>query len=253
MNTLLYYEICFIISIILTLTYIYLWHDGIDVTMTCLFVLLPIVNLGCVWMFWAPTLEIAILANKIVYLAGCFWPPLATKAILSLCRLKIKKIYTMLAFILSMVFYAFALMTDRSTPLYRSISYEIVDGRYELYPEYGWMHTVIYAVMALYIVIGIIALVYAMKNVVRASIKNMWIMLIGEIVTVVVFFIYGMQKLAGSPAILYVVSLLIFLIAGYRSYYYDIDASVMDTMVTEGKMGYLTFDKKINVCSDATK
>jgi len=140
MNTLIYYEICFIISVALSFIYICVWHDGIDVNMTCLFILLPIVNLGCVWMFWAPTLEIAILSNKIVYIAGCFWPLLGTKAILSLCNVTIKKIYTIIAFAISFVFYGFALTTDKPGALYKSIDYLVVDGRYELYPEYGWMH-----------------------------------------------------------------------------------------------------------------
>jgi len=92
--------------------------------------------------------------------------------------------------------------------------------------------------------VGVVSLINGMKNRVRASIKNMWGMLFGEIVTIIVFFIYGYQKLAGSPAILYVTSQLVFLIASYRSYYYNIDSSVMDTIKAEGKIGYITFDKK---------
>jgi len=255
MNTLLYYEICFILSVILAFIYIVLWHDGIDVNMTCLFTLIPIVTLGCVWMFWAPTYEIAVLSNKIVYIAGCFWPLFSTKAILSLCNLKIRKVYTVIAFAASFVFYGFALTTDRPGALYRSIDYLVIDGRVELYPEYGWMHTVIYISMTLYIVIGVIALTYAMKNKVRASIRNMRMMLVGEIVTIIVFFIYGIQKLAGSPAILYVISEVLFLIAGYRSYYYNIDSSVMDTIVVEGSLGYITFDmnKRLLGCNQVAE
>jgi len=255
MDSLLYYQICFLVSVALSFAYICLWHEGINVYMTGLFILLPIVCLGCVWMYWAPSLEIAILSNKLVYLAGCFWPLFGTKAILSLCNLKIPKVYTVIAFILSFVFYGFALTSDRPGPLYRSISYLEIDGRVELYPEYGWMHTVIYAVMVLYILIGIVALIYGMKNKVRASIKNMWLMIVGEIIVIVVFFIYGIQKLAGSPAILYVTSQLIFLIAGYRSYYYNIDNSVMDTIKAEGKIGYITFDrnKRLLACNEVAE
>jgi len=67
MDSMLYYEICFFISVILSFIYICVWHEGIDVNMTCLFILIPIVCLGCVWMYWAPTPEIAVLSNKIVY------------------------------------------------------------------------------------------------------------------------------------------------------------------------------------------
>ncbi|GEM_PF-1160007 len=244
MDSMLYYEICFYISAALSFAYICMWHDGLDVNMTSLFILIPIVCLGCVWMYWAPTLEIAILANKLVYLAGCFWPLMATKAILSMCSIKIKKSWTVIAYITSFIFYGFALNTDKPGALYKSISHLVVDGRVELYPEYGWMHTVIYVSMAIYVLLGVVALIYGMKNKVRASIKNMWIMLFGEAFAIIVFFIYGINKLAGSPVIIYVVGQASFLICGYRSYYYNIDSSVMDTVIESGTVGYLTFDSK---------
>ena len=67
-----YYPAAFIISLILTITYAYRWHKHFVVYFTLTFTLIPLVNLGYVLIGRATGLEEALIAQRIIYLGGCF-------------------------------------------------------------------------------------------------------------------------------------------------------------------------------------
>ena len=69
-----YYSVCFFISLIMTVFYVYIWHKHLDVHITLVFMLVPLNNLGSLMLALSRSAGEAALAQKIIYLAGCFLP-----------------------------------------------------------------------------------------------------------------------------------------------------------------------------------
>lgn len=69
-----FYNVCFFISFLLSAFYVVRWKKYFDVNITILFFIIPLVNLGYVFLYMAGNLEEALLAQKLIYLGGCFMP-----------------------------------------------------------------------------------------------------------------------------------------------------------------------------------
>ena len=71
---LLYYKTAFAVSFLLTLIYVAIWDRRFDVNITAIFMLVPITNLGHVFMAAAQTQQEAATAVKVIYIGACFMP-----------------------------------------------------------------------------------------------------------------------------------------------------------------------------------
>ena len=87
----LYYEILFLLSVLLATVYVFVWRRHFDITFSVMFTLVPIVCLGYTMMAHSTTLSEAIMATKIVYLGGSFLQYFIMLSIMSLCKIHISK------------------------------------------------------------------------------------------------------------------------------------------------------------------
>ena len=62
----LYYQISFLLSVILTFIYAAVWHKHYSVFFSLLYAFIPVVNLGYVFRVGATNLEEALLATRII-------------------------------------------------------------------------------------------------------------------------------------------------------------------------------------------
>ena len=67
-----YYDIFFGISVLLTLCYTFMWHKHFDIHFTLIFSFIPITNLGYVLMVHSHELETALTSLKVTYIGGCY-------------------------------------------------------------------------------------------------------------------------------------------------------------------------------------
>ena len=69
---LVYYNILFVISVILLFLLVMRWQVQLDIDMAVLFALVPITLVGYIKLANSDNISTAIFANQIVYLGGCF-------------------------------------------------------------------------------------------------------------------------------------------------------------------------------------
>ena len=84
-----YYYVTFILAFILSGLYVYRWHKHFDMSISVLFVLVPVVNLAFLIMYRNGTDTGMMILTKFLYLGGTFLPWFITLAIANLCKIKI--------------------------------------------------------------------------------------------------------------------------------------------------------------------
>ena len=89
---LLYYQIAFAVSFRLAGLYVLIWDRRFDVNITVIFMLVPITNLGHVFMAVSQTQMEAATAVKVIYIGACFMPFFITMGILNLCRIRVSRL-----------------------------------------------------------------------------------------------------------------------------------------------------------------
>lgn len=247
MHTQMYYPIIFAISVLLSYVYICKWHSRYNVYLTMMFIIIPIANLGYWVQMAAVSLEQAIVGNKISYLGGCFNTLAATLSILYLCKARVGKRTRCLMFLGSFVVYGLAVTAEYNPYFYRSISYEVRDGIGYLVKDYGWMHSIFYAMVISYFLVSFLGIFHGLRNRKDASIKTIAILFVLMTTSVLTFFFgkkiwRGVELLPAS----YVLAQIGFLIIGHRMVLYNVDEIVMDAELERGKIGVVAID--LNHC-----
>ena len=146
-------------ALILAAGYVYIWHKHYDVNLTMIFTLVPIACVGYMLSATASSLEGALFAQKIVYIGGCYLQLFILFSIFNLCKLDIKKSVRAVMFLISTILYVSVLTAGSNRLFYRSVSFKIVDGTPVLIREYGPMHTVYVAVLAISFLISLAGIV----------------------------------------------------------------------------------------------
>ncbi len=242
-----YYIFIFIASVICSGVYLWVWRKHFSVQFTLMFVLVPLVNLGYALLAASRNMKEAVVANKIVYLGGCFLLPVAFFAMLSTCRITWKRIYVMLLMLLSAVVYAGVLSIGYTGIFYKSVRYSVQYGTAVLIKEYGPMHSLFYVMEILYIVAGVIVLFYAFQKKKEVSLRNILLLFICQVFSVFAFFFgRAVSRQIEWVPLAYIIDQVTFLLIVDRVCLYTISDSVADTLAEKGAIGLITFDFDLN-------
>ncbi len=239
----IYYTILFIVSLVLTAAYLFLWHTRDDVHITLIFTLVPIVNLGYLLLGQAASLNDALFATKITYLGGCFLQMIIVLAVFSLCKIRMNR-WVRLAFLfLSTAIYTAALTIGRNQAFYVSASFSVEDGYAILQKEYGPLHAVFYGVVFAYFVVGIATILYALVKKNQVSRKLLLLLFLPQLVCMLLFFvgrlIYDRVELIPVG---YVFAQLLYLLIARRIQLYNVTDTAFEAMVEAGETGFIIFD-----------
>ena len=240
-----FYHIVFAISLLLSCIYLYIWNKRFDVSITMVFTLVPIANLGVAMTSMAHNIPELITGLKISYIGGCFLQFFITLSILKLCDINIHKVIKSLCFILCILFYVSILTIGRTKLFYKDIYYEKMDGAIVDHRVYGPMHTAFYVVVIIYLIIGIAAIIYSYRNKNQIPNSILELLILPEIITI---FGYFGGKIFGSRVefvvFTYVFAQIIYLIIVRRLSLYSISDSVVDSIVQTGETGIISIDLK---------
>ena len=160
---LVYYYVMFGISLLLAVIYAYIFHKHIDINITILTLLVPVVNLSFVLLGSAQNVETAVMALKLTYINGCFVLLAAMFLVFSICGVPLKPWLRMVLLALSCGVYATALTIGYSNIFYVGIP-ELASAHGASYltgKHYGFMHTIFYVVVGLYYLATVIVLIYS--------------------------------------------------------------------------------------------
>ena len=243
----LYYNILFVVSIVLACIYAVIFRKRYSIYITLIFILVPITIRGYILQSTAVNLGQAVTGVKLAYQGASFLLLFMMFTIFDLCNLNLSKRFKLFFFILSWLMY-FPVLTVGSAPLfYKSVSLEFINGEPVIVREYGPFHTVFYIFLAVYLAITIGAIVYALKKKRDVSKKNLLILLFCE--GAGVLFYLGQHIFSGKidfSTLSYLLTEIILLIIITRISLYDITETAIDTISMNGGTGFVSFDNKFS-------
>ena len=238
-----YYEILFGLSVLLTLIYVILWHKHFDTHISLIFAFIPIANLGYVMMAHSRSLDAAIDAAKLTYIGGCFLVLFITQSIFSLCHIQLKRWMSAVMMVICLVSYSFALTMGSKPWFYKTVTFEIDRGMGRVIKTYGFAHTLVYVVIACFIVISFVAMVYSLIKKNDVSNKTIILLMLPATVSFLSYFV-GKLLPDGIDAmpLSYVFAQIIYLIIVHRLCLYDVTDLGVDSLVKQGDTGFMSFD-----------
>ncbi len=240
---LFYYDLVFLLALVLTYIYTFMWRRHFDVHIAMLYILTCIVNLGYMLGAHSSTLEEALLANKITYLAGCYLMLFAMLAILSLCRFRIRKVISLFFVSFSTIIYLCQLTSGYSDIFYKSVSLGYRNGVPYLIKVYGFTHTLYQVMLIIYYFIMIWAIVYTYVR--KKQVPQRILRLITlTVTTALICYFLGSKLIPGVDLmpLSYDLGILIYLFIVNRASMYEINESAVDSLVQKGETGFISFD-----------
>jgi len=238
-----YYIGTFLASFFLTIVYAARWNKRFDIYLTLIFTMIPLVNLGNAMMGLAKVLEEALLAQRIIYIGGCFQIFFIMLNICSLCQIEISKSVKTIALLILSVLYLFVQTIGYYPFFYSRVSFEIIDGHGVLHRTYGPVHAVFVAAVILCFAISVGAIIYSYFKKKQVSRKILILLFLPEFVS---FFCYFGQKLFGlnfelMPAS-YVFAQIMYLMIAQRICLYDVSDTAVDSLIKGGEVGFISVD-----------
>ena len=240
------YIVLFWISIVFTVLYVYMWHKHFNVNLSLIFVFVPLAAFGYVFKSQAVVLEEYILAQKIIYLGGCFLLLFITWNVFEMCKIQIPKWIKLLLVCASMVVYLSVMTIGESPLFYKEISAVWGGDGLIVSKTYGPWHSVFYVLVMGCFISSFTAIIYSFikkKDVPRITVMMLFI---PEFVTVVFFF--G-EKIVGNKMELapfgYVIAQFVYLLIAHRTTMYDISDTSIESIVETGDTGFISLDSKM--------
>ena len=242
-----YYIALLIISAAMLGVYFVMWHNHYDLTLSLIFVLIPIVDIGYVSLCLSEGLEAALLSNNIIYLGGCYLSLLMMITILGLCKIRPGKVFFFITFMLSTIVFCSALTSGRLGIFYRDVSFDKINGvGYLTDKVYGPMHTVFVVMTIVYTLIPLCAIIYSFINRKDISNRSLILLFINEILSVAGYFV---AKVVTIPIdfvpLTYFIAQVCMLLVVRRIYMYNVIDSGIDSIESKGEIGFISFDMKL--------
>ncbi|MBR5340966.1 MAG: HD domain-containing protein [Erysipelotrichaceae bacterium] len=240
-----YYLVIFIISLLLALAYMFIWHRHFDTHITIIFVMVPIVNLSYYLLSRAQSAEAALAIDKFTFVGGCYLLPFITLAIFSLCEIKLNKFFRSLIILINTVIFSSALTIGKTELFYKSVTIERINDVVVFHKVYGPMHKAFTIMNIVYFTLDLIAIGYTYFWKKQVSRKTILLLFLPVLVSM--FSFYGTRILHWNIeyiSLAYVFALANYLIIAHNICLYNVDDIAIDSLVETGDTGFISFDFK---------
>ena len=191
------------------------------------------------------TLEVAVLANKILYFGGCYAPLLLVLLLFRLSNIQFPKAAAAAMALYSTVVMCSVLTIGSSDVYYKSVELVIGDGYSYLVKEYGPLHALYPFMMAFYGVFLVAFLVCAVRM--RKKLSTRMVLSAG-ILGVCIIAVYALERIlptyAGAVSVAYLIAMLFIIKFFDRLNMYDMTANIINSVEQRGEFGYVVFDNK---------
>ena len=239
----MFYSGMFAASLLCTAVYIYLWHKHYDVNFNMIFTLVPVACLGYVLQGLSESLEGLVRAVQIIYIGGCFLQLFILLSIFNLCRISLPKWLRTALYLVCVCLFFSVLTTGRMDLFYRDISYDASLGTPVLLRQYGPMHGAFYAVIILFFAAGIAAIGYSLHRKKQVPRTILYLLILPDVICMLSFFVgRRVFRTVDFVPLGYVLAELTYLLIAHRVNLYDVSDTVIDSMVQEKGIGYISFD-----------
>ena len=243
-----YYISMFAISVLLVIIYAFIFHKHFDVNLTIMTILVPVLNLGFVFMATSKTIQEALIGLKISYIGGCFLLLSAMFLIYNVCGVNLKSWMRAILVTASFVIFGFSMTIGHNDLFYIGTpDLEIVNGAARIINKtYGPMHTVFYVLVVIYYLMTVGVIIYSFFK--KKQVSRSILILIVLSVTVAMIGFFGGRLITKKFELLpatYNLGIIIYLIIASRLRLYDASDSVTDSLVQKGDTGFISFDSKM--------
>lgn len=246
-----YYTAAFGLSVILMLVYVFLYHRHYDIHVSLIFVLVPISNYAQILLSQSASMEAALLANKVLYVSGCYLILMITLVVFSLCDIHLNCYIKFLLYLITTAVFFFTQQIGKNELYYKSVTMSRENGSTVLVKEYGILHTFYYAMVIAYFLIGLGAIVYSYFKKNQVSNRFITLLALPEVLCIFSYFMgksllraFGFSQNVELIPIAYDVALVVYLVIIHRLVLYNLSDTVIDTIVQKGDTGFISFDFK---------
>ena len=240
-----FYGSLFAVSLLCTVNYVFIWDKHFNTNLTMIFAFVPLSCLGYMMLGLSTTAEAGLTAMKIIYLGGCFLPFFILYCILDHCKIVVNRWVTLALFLLCIIDFVSILTTDRFGLFYKDYSLEVISGDPVFYRTHGPMNTFFYVVTLLFILLGLIAMVYSWVR--KKQVPRTIVVLLSIPYLICALSWILIKILKPQLEILpvgFVLAQIVYIIIARRALLYDVAETVVDSMVQEESVGFISFDFK---------
>lgn len=221
-----------------------------------MFVAIAISNAGYLALVTSGSLDMAILANQISYLGGCFLPLLIFKSISKIFDFKIPRLLLTVLCIYSLLVFIMVLSIGYSKLYYADVMIEQRHGLTFLEKTYGPLHNCYTIMLFAYLAASLFVIIYSSKKKRKVSYRNTVWILISEFL---VLFTYTIERVVHADfeymAFAYLLFEIVILALVRRMSMYDVKGSVLNAQNYDEKWAYVLFDnrKRYTGCNTLTE
>ena len=238
-----YYLVLFGISLILTGIYVLLWREHFDINISIIFLLVPIANLGYVFLGTSTDASSAATSIKVVYLSGCFLTLFITLCVLNLCEINPGKWFVFAGYAMSSILYLFVLTIGFKPYFYKKLSYVVTDTGFKVVKEYGPVHTLFYIYVIVFFMIAFAAIFYSLIKKRQVSNYIVKLLFLPEIIAFIGYLLNPLLKLdVELLPIAYVFAQFIYILIVQRMSHYKVSEMVISSMIETGETGFISVD-----------
>ena len=241
------YIIMLLFTIILLFILIKYNFEFLSIPFISMLILTSISNLGYMQLSISETLETALFANKISYLGGCFIPYFMLKCICEICKYKLHKSTSIIAFFYCCLTYCLIYTTGFSPIYYAEVSLVNINNITRIIPTYGPLHNLYIVFLCCFFVTAFLIIIISFLRQTEVSYKTTSI-LFAMVVFSSSLYLLGTKlscKTYVIPIIYFVDSITLLLLL-YRIKIFDIPSLISSNIMETNEYGYIVFDAHKN-------
>ena len=209
----------------------------------CLFVIIN--SLGRYLLSISDNLGMALTANKLIYVGGCYCPLFIVLALRQLCGIRISKVITGGMTLFSTVMMGFVLTIGHSSIYYKDVQLAEGDGYHYLIKTYGPAHSAYMAMVLLYGLLIVYYLIYAIRRRSHISVHTVSVISVMGMGVVIAYLLERLLKSKVSYVSLgYLAAAVCLVYLLERINIYDLTANIAVSVERLGEYGYIEFDRK---------
>ncbi len=243
-----FYAAMEILSVINLIAFLVFFREKkLNYYILAILLLITISNAGNILMATTNTLDVAYVAKKISYVGACFIPPVFLVVIFKLCNIQSSKYVRYLLALYSIFVYGGVLTIGYHDMYYKGAQLQKDGNATAIVPQYGFFHGFFYVLLYGYLLIGIVVLIYSLRNKTQVSHKNLWVLIFLEIITIISFLLGRViNPDLEVTSVVYVLDGWILIYLSRRVTMYSLEDNIISSLDKQENYGYIMFDNQRN-------
>jgi putative two-component system response regulator len=240
----IFYVVCLLLAVVLLLAYLYYNTKDMDSLVGIVFFSVVVSNWGNLMMASSKTLEELLLGKKISYFGSSIIMPASFLLILSICNFNISKKFKLLIYVVSCLSFGLVSTIGNGNLYYSNEKIVFQNGVAMLKKDGEIFHTIYFMFLLSFVIMSVSIVIYTYVKKMSVSKRNIILFASMAAVNFLIFVICRMihSEIEIMPLI-YVVDATILFYIMQRISLYNVENSVVKSLLEERTLAYLVLDK----------